>query len=138
SLTTSVAVSGEAPYKNVISHGMVLDGKGTKMCKSIGNVVEPKKILQQMGADILRIWVSSVDYQSDVRIADDILRQVSESYRKVRNTFRFMLGNMAEFNTAEDRVAVEELQEFDKYMLHQLQQLIDKVRKAYESYDYST
>ena len=138
SITTSVAVSGEAPYKNVISHGMVLDGKGTKMSKSIGNVVEPKKILQQMGADILRLWVSSVDYQSDVRISDDILRQVSESYRKVRNTFRFMLGNLADFNPAEDRVAVEELQEFDKYMLHQLQQLIDKVRKAYESYDYST
>ena len=138
SLTTSVAISGEAPYKNVISHGMVLDGKGNKMSKSIGNVIEPKQILQQMGADILRLWVSSVDYQSDVRISDDILRQVSESYRKIRNTFRFMLGNLADFNPAVDRVDIENLQEFDKYMLHELQQLIDQVRDAYERYDYST
>lgn len=138
SITTSVAVTGEAPYKTVISHGMVLDGKGNKMSKSIGNVIEPKKILQQMGADILRLWVSSVDYQSDVRISDDILRQVSETYRKVRNTFRFMLGNLADFDPVKDRIDRENLQEIDKFMLHQLQQLIDKVRNAYENYDFST
>ena len=138
SITTSVAVTGEAPYKTVISHGMVLDGKGNKMSKSIGNVIEPKKILQQMGADILRLWVSSVDYQSDVRISDDILRQVSETYRKVRNTFRFMLGNLADFDPVKDRIDRENLQEIDKFMLHQLQQLINKVRNAYENYDFST
>lgn len=138
SLTTSVAVTGQAPYKNVISHGMVLDGKGNKMSKSIGNVIEPKQILRQNGADILRLWVSSVDYQSDVRISDDILRQVSESYRKIRNTFRFMLGNLDKFDPSAHRVAVEDLQEIDKFMLHELQLLIKKVRNAYENYEYST
>lgn len=138
SLTTSVAVSGDAPYKNVISHGMVLDGKGRKMSKSVGNVIDPNKIIQQMGADILRFWVSSVDYQSDVRLSDDILRQVSESYRKIRNTFRFMLGNLADFDPTNDRVGLDELQEIDRYMLHRLQQLIKKVRAAYEKFEYST
>lgn len=138
SLTTSVAVSGKAPYKNIISHGMVLDGNGRKMSKSLGNVIDPSKILKQLGADILRFWVSSVDYQADVRISDDILKQVSESYRKIRNTFRFILGNLADFDPKEHRVPKEELQEVDLYMLHRLNQLIKTVRNAYEEYEFST
>ncbi len=137
SLTTSVAVSGKAPYKHVISHGMVLDGKGKKMSKSLGNIMLPSKIIKQYGADILRLWVSSVDYQGDVRISDEILRQVSESYRKIRNTFRFMLGNLADFDPVVDRVPIEELQEVDKYMYYRLQRQIASTREAYEAFEYS-
>lgn len=138
SLTTSVAISGKAPYKNVISHGMVLDGKGKKMSKSLGNIMLPSKIIQQYGADILRFWVSSVDYQGDVRISDDILRQVSESYRKIRNTFRFMLANIADFDPAVDYVPVEELQEVDKYMYYRLQRQITSAHDAYEAFEFSS
>lgn len=138
SLTTSVAVTGKAPYKTIISHGFVLDGNGRKMSKSLGNVIVPSKILKQLGADILRLWVASVDYQADVRISDDILRQVSESYRKIRNTFRFMLANIADFEPTTDRVSKENLQEIDLYMYHRLQKLLEKVRASYEVYDYST
>ncbi len=138
SLTTSVAVTGKAPYKNVISHGMVLDGFGRKMSKSLGNVIEPSKVIKQLGSDILRFWVASVDYQSDVRISDDILKQVSESYRKVRNTFRFLLGNLADFNPETDRVAINDLEEVDRYMLDRLQKVIATVREAYDNYEFST
>src|SRR5690625_4432415 len=138
SLTTAVAVTGKAPYKSVISHGMVLDGEGKKMSKSLGNVMEPSKILKQYGADILRLWVSSVDYQGDVRISDEILQQVAESYRKIRNTFRFMLGNLADFDPNTDRVAIDALEEVDAYMLHKLQVLIKDVQAAYEKHEFST
>lgn len=138
SLTTSVAVTGKAPYKNVISHGMVMDGKGRKMSKSLGNVIVPSKILKQNGADILRLWVSSVDYQADARISDEILKQVSESYRKIRNTIRFMLGNLTNFDPTTDRVAVESLEEVDLYMFYRLQTLIEHVRYNYERYDFSS
>ena len=137
SLSTAVAVTGKAPYKNIISHGFVLDGNGRKMSKSLGNVILPTKVLKQLGADILRLWVASVDYQADVRISDDILKQTSESYRKIRNTFRFMLANLSDFNPETDRVAESEMQEVDRYMLHRLQQLVKDVRESYERYEYS-
>lgn len=129
SLSTAVAVTGKAPYKGVLSHGFVLDGEGRKMSKSIGNIVVPKKIMDQLGGDILRLWVSSVDYQSDVRISDDILKQVAEVYRKIRNTFRFLLGNLDDFKPSENTVAVAELREVDRYMLVKLNDLITKVKK---------
>ena len=135
SLSTAVAVTGKAPYKGVLSHGFVLDGEGRKMSKSIGNIVVPKKIMDQLGGDILRLWVSSVDYQSDVRISDDILKQVAEVYRKIRNTFRFLLGNLDDFKPSENAVAVAELREVDRYMLVKLNDLITKVKEAYETYD---
>jgi isoleucyl-tRNA synthetase len=116
---------------------MVLDGNGRKMSKSLGNVIVPAKLLKQSGADILRLWVASVDYQSDVRISDDIIKQVSESYRKVRNTFRFLLGNLSDFDPQEDRIAKENLQEVDLYMYDRLQKVIGKVRTAYDEYDFS-
>ncbi|AXI09012.1 isoleucine--tRNA ligase [Oceanobacillus zhaokaii] len=137
SISTAVAVTGKAPYKNVISHGFVLDGNGRKMSKSLGNVILPSKVQKQLGADILRLWVSSVDYQADVRISDDILKQVSESYRKIRNTFRFMLANLADFDPVKDRVPEQELEEVDRYMLHRLQQVVSDVRENYEKYEFS-
>ncbi|WP_099158012.1 isoleucine--tRNA ligase [Virgibacillus ndiopensis] len=137
SLSTAVAVTGKAPYENVISHGFVLDGDGRKMSKSLGNVILPSKTLKQLGADILRLWVSSVDYQADVRISNDILKQVSETYRKIRNTFRFVLANIADFDPAKDRVADTDLEEVDRYMLHRLQGLISNVRESYDKFEYS-
>ncbi|MGN8645086.1 isoleucine--tRNA ligase [Gracilibacillus sp. HCP3S3_G5_1] len=137
SISTAVAVTGKAPYETVISHGFALDGQGRKMSKSVGNVVVPSKIMKQYGADILRLWVASVDYQADVRISDEIIKQTSEGYRKIRNTFRFLLGNLSDFTLA-NRVEEADLEEIDRYMLYRLQQVIDRSRKAYDEYDFST
>jgi isoleucyl-tRNA synthetase len=137
SLSTAVAVTGKSPYETIISHGFVLDGDGRKMSKSLGNVIQPSKTLKQLGADILRLWVASVDYQADVRISNDILKQVSETYRKIRNTFRFMLANIADFDPAKDRVAEADLEEADRYMLHRLQHVIASSRENYDKYEFS-
>lgn len=137
SISTAVAVTGRSPYEMIISHGFALDGQGRKMSKSVGNVVVPSKVMKQYGADILRLWVASVDYQADVRISDEIIKQTSEGYRKIRNTFRFILGNLNDF-TLENRVAEEDLEEVDRYMLYRLQEVIDKSLKAYDAYDFST
>ncbi|MDP4168959.1 MAG: isoleucine--tRNA ligase [Bacillota bacterium] len=137
SLSTGVAVTGKAPYKGVLSHGFALDGEGRKMSKSIGNVVIPAKVMDQLGADILRLWVASVDYQSDVRVSDAILKQVAEVYRKIRNTFRFLLGNLADFNYKTDAVSYENLREVDQFMMVKLNKLIKNVRDAYENYEFA-
>ncbi|MCZ0755509.1 isoleucine--tRNA ligase [Anoxybacillus sp. J5B_2022] len=137
SLSTAVAVTGKAPYKEVLSHGFVLDGEGRKMSKSLGNVVVPAKVMEQLGADILRLWVASVDYQADVRISDSILKQVAEVYRKIRNTFRFLLGNLFDFNPETNAIPLAELREVDRYMLVKLNRLIDKVKRSYETYDFA-
>ncbi|MBU8877744.1 isoleucine--tRNA ligase [Bacillus sp. FJAT-29790] len=137
SLSTAVAVTGKAPYKGVLSHGFALDGEGRKMSKSIGNVVVPAKVMNQLGADILRLWVASVDYQADVRVSDPILKQVAEVYRKIRNTFRFLLGNLADFDPASDAVAYENLREVDQFMLVKLNKLIKNVREAYDNYEFA-
>ncbi|WP_066252623.1 isoleucine--tRNA ligase [Neobacillus drentensis] len=136
SLSTAVAVTGEAPYKGVLSHGFALDGEGRKMSKSIGNVVIPAKVMNQLGADILRLWVASVDYQADVRVSDAILKQVAEVYRKIRNTFRFLLGNLADF-TPNDKVPYENLREVDQFMLVKLNKLIKNVRNSYDNYEFA-
>lgn len=138
SLSTAVAVTGKAPYKQILSHGFTLDGNGRKMSKSLGNVIDPIKVMKQLGADIIRLWVSSVDYQSDARVSNDILKQISETYRKIRNTFRFMLGNLHDFDPAKDSIPVDQLPEFDRYMLVNLNRLVDKVKKGYEEYQFST
>ncbi|MCM3759376.1 isoleucine--tRNA ligase [Alkalihalobacillus oceani] len=138
SLSTSVAVTGKAPYKGVLSHGFALDGEGRKMSKSIGNVVVPNDVMKQLGADILRLWVASVDYQADVRVSDKILKQVSETYRKIRNTFRFLLGNLHDFDPAVNRVATEELGEVDLFMLVKLNEVVEKAKQGYEHYQFST
>ncbi|QQZ08015.1 isoleucine--tRNA ligase [Heyndrickxia vini] len=138
SLTTAVAVTGKAPYKGVLSHGFALDGEGRKMSKSLGNVILPGKVINQLGADIIRLWVASVDYQADVRVSDAILKQVSEVYRKIRNTFRFLLGNLADFNPSSDKIAYENLREVDQYMLVKLNDLIKHAHDAYENYEFSS
>ncbi|WHY79268.1 isoleucine--tRNA ligase [Neobacillus sp. WH10] len=137
SLSTAVAVTGKAPYKGVLSHGFALDGDGRKMSKSLGNVVVPAKVMNQLGADMLRLWVASVDYQADVRVSDAILKQVAEVYRKIRNTFRFLLGNLADFDPAVNKVAYENLREVDQFMLVKLNKLIKYVRNAYENYEFA-
>jgi isoleucyl-tRNA synthetase len=138
SLTTSVAINGHAPYKGVLSHGFTLDGEGRKMSKSIGNVIDPAKVMNQLGADILRLWVASVDYTADVRVSDSNFKQVAEVYRKIRNTFRFLHGNVTDFNPQTDRVAFDDLREVDQYMFMKLQELIETVRKAYDKYDFAS
>ena len=136
SLSTAVAVTGKAPYKGVLSHGFALDGEGRKMSKSLWNVVVPAKVMNQLGADILRLWVASVDYQADVRVSDAILKQVAEVYRKIRNTFRFLLGNLADFDPA-NKVSYENLREVDQFILVKLNKLVQFVRNAYENYEFS-
>ncbi|MDV2582564.1 isoleucine--tRNA ligase [Alkalibacillus haloalkaliphilus] len=138
SLTTSVAVTGKAPYKGILSHGFTLDGDGRKMSKSLGNVMVPSKVMKQLGADILRLWVASTDYGADVRVSNEILKQVSEVYRKIRNTMRFLLGNLHDFEPSTHKLAESDLEEVDRYMLIRLQETVAKVRKAYDNYEFST
>ncbi|SDW04774.1 Isoleucyl-tRNA synthetase [Marininema mesophilum] len=138
SLSTSVSTKGTAPYREVLSHGFTLDGEGKKMSKSLGNVIDPLKVMKNYGADILRLWVSSTDYQADVRVSEDILKQIAEAYRKIRNTLRFLLGNLADFAPVEYAVQVADLDEIDRYALIKLQRLIEKVTTGYENYDFHT
>lgn len=136
SLITGVATREKSPYKGILSHGFTLDGEGRKMSKSIGNTIDPNVVCGKLGADILRLWVSSVDYQSDHRISDNILNQTTEVYRKIRNTMRFLLGNLSQYNPATDRVAYARLSELDRYALIRLNRMIEKVIKAYEAYEF--
>lgn len=136
SLSTSVAVRGTAPYKSVLTHGFVVDEKGRKMSKSLGNVVDPLKLIKELGADILRLWVSSADYRSDVSVSDNIIRQTAEAYRKIRNTCRFILGNLSDFDPDKDIVPYDELTELDKWALIKLDKLIARVTKAYDDYEF--
>ncbi|MCD5028273.1 isoleucine--tRNA ligase [Enterococcus asini] len=139
SITTSVAINGVAPYKAVLSQGFTLDGEGRKMSKSLGNTIAPDKVIKQMGADILRLWVTSVDTEADVRVSMENLNQVAEVYRKIRNTMRFLLANTTDFEPATDTVAYEDLRPVDKYMLIRLNQTIQTVRdKGYDKYDFVT
>ncbi|AEU39728.1 Isoleucyl-tRNA synthetase [Lactococcus cremoris subsp. cremoris A76] len=136
SITTSVAVNGVAPYKAVLSQGFVLDGKGRKMSKSIGNTIVPKDVTKKFGADILRLWVASIDTESDVRVSMDILSQVSEVYRKIRNTLRFLIANTSDFNPKEDGIDFAELRPVDKYMLVKFNELVKQIHKAYDNYSF--
>ncbi len=137
SITTSVAINGVAPYKAVLSQGFTLDGEGRKMSKSLGNTIAPEKVINQMGADILRLWVASVDYEADVRVSMDILNQVSEVYRKIRNTMRFLLANTNDFNPKTDAVPYSELRSVDKYMTVRLNQVIKTILEdGYEKYNF--
>lgn len=136
SLITGVAVKGEAPYKGILSHGFTLDGEGRKMSKSLGNTVDPNQVCQKLGADILRLWVASVDYQSDHRISDAILNQITEVYRKIRNTLRFMLGNLGGFDPKTDRVPASAMSELDRFALARLHRMIDRVTKAFDAYEF--
>lgn len=136
SLLTSVATTGRAPYEAVLTHGWVVDGDGRKMSKSLGNGIEPQDIINQYGADVLRLWVASSDYHADIRISKDILKQLSESYRKIRNTARYILGNLNDFNPDTDMVSPGELFPIDKWALAKLDELNKKVRASYDAFEF--
>ncbi len=135
SLLTSVATKGKAPYKEVVTHGYVVDEKGRKMSKSLGNGIDPMELINEFGADILRLWALSSDYTSDVSISKGIIKQVAEVYRKIRNTARFILGNISDFDV-NNPVSYEELQEIDKWALTKLNKLIEDCSNAYDGYDF--
>ncbi len=134
SLINGVATTGKAPYKQLVSHGFVLDGKGNKMSKSIGNVVDPNKMVKLHGSDVLRLWVSSVDFREDVKISDELINQVKESYRKIRNTYRFMLGNLFDFK---DKVDYKDMLFYDQYQMIKLNEVIASIKKAYDNYNFN-
>ncbi|MDZ7672189.1 MAG: isoleucine--tRNA ligase [Halanaerobiales bacterium] len=136
SLLTAVATEGKAPYEEVVTNGFTVDKKGNKMSKSQGNVVSPHKIIDQYGADILRLWVASSNFKDDVRVSDKILKQNSEVYRRIRNTFRFILGNTSDFNKQENYVEFEDRKEIDKWIGTKLKELSENVSKAYREYEY--
>ena len=136
SLLTSVAWRGQAPYKAVCTHGWVIDDEGRKMSKSLGNGIDPKTIIDQYGADILRLWVASSDYHTDVHISKDLLKQLSDAYRKIRNTARFMLGNLHDFDPDKDAVPLSDLQEIDLWALRKFDALIAKVKESYDTYEF--
>ena len=136
SIITSVANFGVSPYKANVTHGFVLDGEGRKMSKSLGNVVDPNKVFNQYGADILRLWVASTEYNVDVRISDAILKQIADSYRKIRNTIRFLLANISDFNPDTDKVDFKDMPNVDKYMMAKLQDFVNRVKAAYDEYEF--
>ncbi|SEL56130.1 isoleucine--tRNA ligase [Nitrosovibrio tenuis] len=136
SLLTGCAIDGRAPYNALLTHGFVVDGHGHKMSKSKGNVIAPQKIMDTSGADILRLWVASTDYSAELSISDEILKRVVESYRRIRNTLRFLLANLADFDPNRDAVAVEEWLEIDRYMLAFMRMLQDGLERDYQHYDF--
>ena len=131
SLLTACATVGKPPYKQLLTHGFVVDGNGQKMSKSIGNVIAPQKINDSLGADILRLWVASTDYSGELAISDEILKRVTESYRRLRNTLRFLLANLSDFDFEKDAVATADMLELDKYALVLAQQLQQRVASDY-------
>ena len=145
SLLTSVAVNGVAPYKTVLTHGFVLDEQGRKMSKSVGNVVDPQIVINggkdqkkepAYGADVLRLWVSSVDYSADVRLGSNIIKQLADVRNKIRNTARFLLGSLHDFDPEKDAVPLEDLAEIDRYMLHRMTEVFTEVTTAFESFQF--
>ena len=136
SLLTSVAAKGRAPYKAVCTHGWVVDGEGKAMHKSLGNGMSPDEVTEKFGADILRTWVASSDYHADIRISQDILKQLSDAYRKIRNTARFILSNLGDFNPDTDSVSVEKLDGIDKWAMARMDEIIEKCKAAYDKFDF--
>ena len=136
SLIPSVALHGQPPYEQVLTHGFVMDGEGRKMSKSLGNVIAPQEVIERDGAEILRLWVASSDYSEDVRISEDILGHVAESYRKIRNTFRYLLANLYDFDPHRDAQPPESLLELDRWALHRTQRLLEGVTQACEAYQF--
>ncbi len=137
-LLAGVVTDHRAPYKAVLTHGFVLDGQGKKMSKSAGNVVAPQDVIKQSGAEILRLWVSAQDYRDDLRISPEILTHLIEAYRKIRNTCRFLLSNLYDFDPDKDRVPYEQLPELDRWALHRLSELIPRVKKSYDDFEFHT
>jgi isoleucyl-tRNA synthetase len=136
SLLVGIGARNRAPYKSVLTHGFILDLEGQAMSKSKGNVIAPQEIIEKMGADVLRLWVSSEDYREDVRISFEILDRISDAYRRIRNTFRFLLGNLGDFHPGTDAVPYESLEEMDQWTLHKLHDLVSRVERAYDNFEF--
>ncbi len=136
SLLTSVGTRDRAPYLSVLTHGFVVDGEGKKMSKSAGNVIAPDEVISKLGADVLRLWVAAEDYKDDIKISNEILKRLADAYFRIRNTFRFLLGNLYDFNPERDRVPYHELYEIDRWALHRVQKLISRIREAYERFEF--
>ncbi len=136
SLLTAVGTRGKAPYKSVLTHGFTVDAEGRKMSKSVGNTIAPGEVIRTHGAEILRLWVSATDYRDDIRISDNILKQLSDAYRRIRNTCRFILGNLYDFNPKTDAVPYDSMLEIDQYALTRLQDVIQKAQNAYDQYEF--
>lgn len=135
-LLTSLATRDRAPYANVLTHGFTLDGRGRKMSKSQGNTIAPQDIIKKSGAEVLRLWVSAEDFREDVRISDEILNRLIEAYRRLRNTARFLISNLYDFNPASDSVTVVDLDELDRWVLHRTETVLARCREAYENYEF--
>ncbi|MDP2724961.1 MAG: isoleucine--tRNA ligase, partial [Syntrophales bacterium] len=138
SLLESMGTRGKAPYKSVLTHGFVVDGEGKKMSKSVGNVIDSHEIIENYGAEILRLWVASEDYTEDIRISEEILKRLVEAYRRIRNTCRFILGNLYDFDAATDMVSYEDMEEIDRFALHRLEEIVRRVKDAYERFQFHT
>ncbi len=136
SLLAAVGTRGHAPYRAVLTHGFVVDGQGRKMSKSQGNVISPDEVIRRYGAEILRLWVAAEDYRDDIRISEEILKRLVEAYRRIRNTCRFLLGNLSDFDPAADAVAPGDLWEIDRYALDRVNRLVERCRRAYEEYEF--
>ncbi len=136
SLLTSMGTRGVPPYRAALTHGFVVDGKGKKMSKTEGNVIAPESIIKRYGAEVLRLWVAAEDYRDDIRVSEEILKRLSDAYRRIRNTFRYILGNLYDFTPERDSVAYGELDELDRLTLHRLSVLTDTVRTAYEKFEF--
>ena len=137
SLLTGVAMDGVAPYRQVLTHGFVVDANGRKMSKSMGNVVEPQKVIDQMGADVLRLWIAGADYRDEMSVSDDILKRAGDAYRRIRNTARFLLGNLHGFDPARDLLAHADMLLLDQWALHRAHELQGQISAAYERYDFA-
>lgn len=135
SLLTSVATKGVAPYKAILTHGWVVDEDGRKMSKSLGNGISPQDIIKEYGADILRLWVLSSDFKSDISVSRDILKQISEAYRKIRNTARYILGNTSDFDP-DNKVEYKDMEEIDKWALSRLNKLVKDCTENYENFNF--
>ncbi|MDI6704040.1 MAG: isoleucine--tRNA ligase [bacterium] len=136
SLLIAIGVKNESPYKTVLTHGFMLDKDGRAMHKSLGNVISPLSIVSRFGSDVLRLFIASSDYRDDIRLGEEILKRVVDTYRKIRNTFRFILGNLYDFNPSQDKVEYNDLLPIDKYILHRLQELIEEVNRSYERFEF--
>jgi isoleucyl-tRNA synthetase len=135
-LLTAVGTRGHAPYRSVLTHGFTLDGRGRKMSKSLGNVIAPQEIMKRHGAEILRLWTSAEDYREDVRISDEILNRLVEAYRKLRNTARFLISNLYDFDPGRDALTNDSLAELDRWILHRMQALLARCHEAYENFEF--
>jgi isoleucyl-tRNA synthetase len=138
SLLASVGTRGQAPFRSVLTHGFVVDGEGKKMSKSFGNVIAPEEVITRYGAEVLRLWVAAEDYRDDIRISEEILSRLAEAYRRIRNTCRFLLGNLYDFDPRKDAVPDNQLLEFDRWILLRLQQFISRLRKSYDDFEFHT